>query len=511
MIRRNFFAAGVRASTSIFSLFVSLIIVVAAVSCASRGPAAKTSSEPVAVASKPSNIPIDPSGAQPMSKADFLKTTNSDDPAVIALAETVESKVEEARKLKFKEPVRKAQIDRKQLLQYLEIDLRENADPVGERVDQVAFELFGLLESGQDLMQISKDLQTNEIAGFYDPEVKALFVLKDSPDDELDEETMAHELCHALEDQYYNLKAVDDELEKIDRYNNDRNFAWASVCEGSAMLLTIQYGMEGMNFSDLADTTDMESVETDPAPEEDPNANEVDARTRPMGAGELHSATDMMNAPPILTRSLMDRYISGATFLTRAGLIVQSANDSDLERAFADPPLSSEQIYHPEKYWDPKLRDDPRIVKSEDVTYLLGKNWKKIGSNVLGEIGVAVLTDETEEEDAAGTDMSELLLTPNRTTIESEGWDGDLYTVYENNAGAAIVVWTSVWDAPIDAKQMEAAVRGPEGVLTTTKIKGDQLVAVYGRGVEKSLLQTIADRSLATLSTQDPVPLKIKK
>ncbi len=58
-------------------------------------------------------------------------------------------------------------------------------------------------------------------------------------------------------------------------------------------------------------------------------------------------------APPMIQRSLMGSYILGMNFVLQGNAsALMALNADDLNRAFRNPPRSTEQILHPEKYWD---------------------------------------------------------------------------------------------------------------------------------------------------------------
>ena len=65
----------------------------------------------------------------------------------------------------------------------------------------------------------------------------------------------------------------------------------------------------------------------------------------------------------------------------------------DLERAFRDPPVSWEQVLHPEKYWNAYGLDLPRPVAIPDLSPKLGDGWALSGEGGLGELILAILTD----------------------------------------------------------------------------------------------------------------------
>ena len=102
-----------------------------------------------------------------------------------------------------------------------------------------------------------------------------------------------------------------------------------------------------------------------------------------------------------------------------------------IDEVYRDPPLSTEQILHPEKY-----REKPDYPMSIDLGSLAaGEGWKEAGRNVLGEMQLAILLKKHGGKAAAA------------------GWDGDRYAVFEGPKGKLGLVWASTWDSEDDARE----------------------------------------------------------
>ena len=107
-----------------------------------------------------------------------------------------------------------------------------------------------------------------------------------------------------------------------------------------------------------------------------------------------------------------------------------------MDAAYANLPVSTEQIIHPERYPD----DVPQIVTLPPLTDTLGAGWRLVDENVLGEFGLQqVLQVGTSQEDAE---------------IASEGWGGDRYAVHwRDDESAFVLVARLAWDTPADADE----------------------------------------------------------
>jgi hypothetical protein len=113
-----------------------------------------------------------------------------------------------------------------------------------------------------------------------------------------------------------------------------------------------------------------------------------------------------------------------------------------VDAVHADPPLSSEQILHPERY--PK--DAPRSPDLDDLSPALGAGWTTRDSGVLGEwrtlLALRAYLEPDEAEKAAA------------------GWGGDRYAVLAGPAsGSAAWLLLTRWDTVRDAHEFFGAFR----------------------------------------------------
>ena len=179
------------------------------------------------------------------------------------------------------------------------------------RAEEVAAKLLGLIEFDDDLLGVAEE-SGDLAAAAYDPRTDELYVVEDavgvSP--ALVEFVLAHELNHALEDQHYDLS---------DRLGTgDRDLARTSLVEGTATVAMLRYARRFQNILALS-----------------------------LAAGGVDSGAE--GVPPFILDQLLFAYTGGARFVralfaeTGSWAVVNNA----LER---DPPVSSEQIMHPQKY-----------------------------------------------------------------------------------------------------------------------------------------------------------------
>lgn len=420
------------------------------------------------------------------------------DREIIELANRIEKEVEKIRRLKFKTPVKKGIYDKTRLAELLDREMKEDGTEEELRDAAKAYKIFGLIPDAMDLRNEIKELMLEQIAGFYDPKTAELRLMPGFAG-AMQEILMAHELCHALDDQHFDLRAMEKAIEGGVGSNDDRSFAFRAVAEGCATNLMMQFAM-GMMTRPGARKEDLADMDN------------------PAFSGEKAK-----NAPPILIKPLLEAYMGGAIFLGR-GNMLGVPREKDLEKAFSSPPLSSEQILHHEKYWEADKIDLPQEVSIPDIADLLGSGWKRAGSNVLGELGVAILTaapeekDEEESEEDPQAEAMKLFL-GKKTTDQSEGWDGDRYDFYEGPEGRGLLVWASVWDRESDAREMQEwwsrgmdGKRATKSQLVVREKQSPILVCVASAkgGLDKipeSLLETIGQKSSAKEVSLPPRPV----
>jgi hypothetical protein len=296
--------------------------------------------------------------------------------------------------------------------------------------DQTAFRLLGLLPPDADVEKTLLDVLEEQAGGFYDPETKSFYLLDDMPK-EITPLLTAHEMTHALEDQHYDIdgriaKVIDDD---------DASFALSALVEGSATAAAAVYV-----------------------------ANRVTAgKLDPDHLGAIGGAvpTVRLNAMPgVMRRQLLGPYVLGLTFLERGGLerLKDGFPKADVDAAWAHPPRSSEQILHPQKYWDPARRDEPKRIGIPNPSRRLGKGWERAGSGVLGELtlGCLVGAETPEAEDLASGAIP-------WTNEAASGWGGDRFELW-TKGDAALVLLATVWDTEKDAAEFAAALpRGRGG------------------------------------------------
>ncbi len=291
--------------------------------------------------------------------------------------------------LPVKTPLKKSLRTREEIRDYVLKQLREDKDPAKRYADRQALVKFGLLPRDFDLDAFLVDLLSEQIAGLYDPRGGEFYIADWIAPGAQREMVMAHELTHALHDQHFQVEKWSDAAKP----NDDAGLARSAVIEGAATVAMFDYLMRGQQHS----ARDL------------PNLGPL--MRAQMGA-EMANTPQMVKAPPFLRDVLLFPYIAGAVFAQE--VLKAGPSWKEFTRVFEEPPLSTQQILHPEKYLNEVA---PAAVDLPDLTRNLPSGWKKLDDNVLGEFSAhAMLKQLLDEERAASV---------------SPAWTGDRYAIYE--------------------------------------------------------------------------------
>ena len=267
---------------------------------------------------------------------------------------------------------------------------------------------LGMLPTGYDWIEAIQELLGEQGAGFFDPRSKKLYLREDMPAGEI---ILAHEVGHAIQDQHFDLHRMQGDP----RENEDRSFAIGAVIEGDATLVMVDYMRKTLSVWKALKLV----------------GNLI--KIMSMDQQKLEQA------PLYIRESLISPYISGLGFVQ---YLRQRGGKGLVNRAFREPPVSSEQILHPRKYL---LGELPVKVTLPDLLPVLGAGWKMLHENTLGEFGVSALL--------RGSLASRL-----DAGAASAGWGGDRLRSYRHTDGRMVLVWRMAWDTPKDSREARAAL-----------------------------------------------------
>ncbi len=366
-------------------------------------------------------------GKKLLSEGDKLADEQQPTEAVIRYKQAFEQLLPGLRHLPFRTEVKRDVTDRGDLKALLLKEVDEDQSPAEFRAGELAFKAFGLINKELDWKATMIRVYAEEIAAFYDPKTKTMHLIRESAtepkkvgffesllgkkggfDKDENKTVIAHELTHALADQHYDLDAMHNAVKKDD----DRSLAVSALIEGEATL-----AMVGSQMTDW----DGSQITAFPAADLD----RIFSLMMPLMP--MTSGAGLREAPPILADSLLFPYLRGLVFCAQ---LTNKGGWGAVDGAYYQPPQSTEQILHPEKYLDQP--DPPTTI---DLGVLSpGTGWTEVGRNVLGEFQLGVLLRRHGGKSIAA------------------GWDGDRYAIFENGDHKLGLVWLSTWDTIDDAR-----------------------------------------------------------
>ncbi|MEL7061223.1 MAG: hypothetical protein AAGN46_14470 [Acidobacteriota bacterium] len=384
---------------------------------------------------------IAPAGADPTPRAPQVVSSDAllPEPVEALPAEKLarlERLVESAVRLRRLEPQRAVTVGlmpadaledelRRLLSEEVPADEMENTERV--------LKLLRLIPADASLESLYLELLSTQIAGYYDIE-RDFLALVEGVEEEMGSTLLeqrgadavwVHEIVHALQDQVFELQP---ELDGNLAFS-DRLLAHSALVEGDATYTMIGhvFGVEVGRLPDARGTIDSMATES-----EDVGASTPDAQA-------------LAEAPAILRETLLFPYMEGLSF---GGSLYLRGGHALVDRALReDPPTSSEQIIHPEKYLD--VRDEPVEIELPDLAGHLGRDWREAARGTFGELGLRILLAER----GVSADVAE---------AAAAGWGGDLFGLYSSDgddeaAPQELLAWITEWDDAGEATAFAAA------------------------------------------------------
>jgi IrrE N-terminal-like domain len=314
----------------------------------------------------------------------------------------------------LKHPVPCDFITKDKINKFLNDRVKEVAKPEEIRAEELTLKKFGLVPNDFDLAKNTVDLLTEQAAAFYDYDKKKLFITDSTPSDTR-EPVLAHELAHAIADQNYNLA----KFIRQGRKSDDGSTARLAVMEGQATWLMSEFLARkvGQSLKDSPTLLAMMSSVND-------------------GGSGQYPVFD--NSPLYLRLSLVFPYTKGMLFQN-------AVHDKDSQYGFAEvflkPPVSTQQIMHPEKYFSGVKPTEPDLPDPH-----LPKGYKSLVGGTLGELEHSIMLEQF-----SGKETAEKL---------APHWRGSTFALVENKKlGRVVLLYAVEWDTEDAARDYTSAYR----------------------------------------------------
>jgi hypothetical protein len=287
--------------------------------------------------------------------------------------------------LPIRKQVKRKLTSRDEVVSYLTKHMNDE-DVQRLRRSELVLKKFGLLPRDFDLEKLLVALLREQVAGYYDPKTKTVNLLDWVPMEE-QEPVMAHELTHALQDQFIGLqkwmKKGEKDLGEIkkdptadDIENDEMDDARQAVIEGQAETIMIQYALAPAGRS-ITDAPEL-----------------VEAMESTMVNGTPDSAV-FKDAPIFIRESLTFPYSYGMEFVVK--LMLKGGKQKAFASVLENPPHTTRQIMEPETYLSAE-RIEPIRVPDFKRDF---KDYKKFDIGAMGEFDVAVLVEQYAGREAS--------------------------------------------------------------------------------------------------------------
>lgn len=289
---------------------------------------------------------------------------------------------------------------------------QEVAEFVGRQLDsergreQVAgqeavYRILGIIPDTLQLKPLLQRLLEEQIAGYYDPKTKVLYVV-DGAKPELLRQTVAHELVHALQDQYLNIDSI-----QASTTDADRQTAAQAVLEGQAVFMQLRVEPSTASIIKMPGGWD---------------------RIRELIRDGSVGMPVFASAPRAIREGLLFPYLGGADFVRR---FILKRPEKEL---LTDLPVSTRQILSDAAYFAASPAE--RVVPVS-VSIPAARVGTAVFSNTLGEFDTRLVLGQRISDDAL-------------VRRAAGGLAGDRFTLFKSADGESLV-WATVWDSPVDA------------------------------------------------------------
>ncbi|NMB54991.1 MAG: hypothetical protein GYA15_09845 [Leptolinea sp.] len=350
-------------------------------------------------------LPVNPHGGEASHPSSDLSNSLADQ------MNEIQEQVSEIRGLQPLHPINRAVLTTKELEEKVKTEFFKDYSAQDAKDDGLLLSTLGLLPRDYDLINLYTRLYSEQIAGYYDSETKEMYVVQGQTFGGIERMTYAHEYTHTLQDQTYDLQNGLKVNTKNCRVNTEYCAAVTALLEGDAVFTEQQWLFRSSSDTDRADLQAFYTSYASPV---------------------------FDSAPQYLKDDFMFPYQQGLEF-------VYSLNDRGsydlVDKAFKEPPVTTEQIMHPDKYPEEK----PLEITLPELKKILVDGWQEVESNILGEwYTYLVLSD--------GLD-AKYQLPKNVARQAAAGWGGDRFAIYVRPADQAVVfLLYTRWDSQADAR-----------------------------------------------------------
>lgn len=357
-------------------------------------------------------------------------------------------------------------VDDEQFVEALRDSPESPTSTSGPTPEQSRNDVYG---AAHFLVDEARAIEQEETMGFYDPERRTIFLRRTAEGDTAKlplSWVLAHEMGHALQHQHFPL------LAGLTSGDAEARLSYRALLEGDATVTMLAYAAE-------ASWLPLNRVLA--------NALDEIERGKVNNLTRLGPPRALSLAPPLLRERFLFPYTAGTAFVAQ----LHRAGGFDLvNRAYQRPPVTTEQVLHPQKYLD----GEGAAVFSE---LPVPEGAKAVARGHFGELHVLGLLEGCVGRTAAAE--------------AAAGWGGDAFVI--SRAGdRMITMWSTVWDSERDAEEFEEAVslcftehaadsvmRIGDRVSVLIGLSADQMAAMHDRLLKSPVSRGLARPAIAAV------------
>ncbi|MEZ3116762.1 Hvo_1808 family surface protein [Halobaculum sp. MBLA0147] len=345
------------------------------------------------------------------------------------------ARVERVRKLEFERTVPVELLGRDTYRERYASGPDENTSEAFRQFDNAKFEALFLINESTDSLETQSTNRGASVGGFYSPSQDRIVVVSENTTQpKLSEVTLSQELFHALQDQQFDLSA-------LNYSTREKHNAADGIVEGDGNLVDRLYQRRCEAEWDCFEDTSNGSGSS--------------------GGGLANIGVYFVKFQP---------YSDGPTFVSQ---LKREGGWAAVNAAYENPPASTSAVISPEEYGE----EEPKTVRLADRT---GDDWQRVrppGRVDYAEVGQAGIASmfayplyaaESGEQPPRivgprewlnYTASGELSDTDplNYGFAAAEGWAGDRMHVYRDADNETGYVWRIAWESPEEAAEFRDA------------------------------------------------------
>lgn len=322
------------------------------------------------------------------------------------IATTAMAKASQIRGLAAKKTVPCEIHNQEEVRTFLIDAIKTRIPPEKLKSDELIYKAIGFLPDDFDYVQGMINLYVSQLGGYYDPE-KHHYVMAGWIPEIMQTAVAVHELTHALQDQYFNLKDFTDDS----KFTTDEILARQALVEGDATAVMTDYALLAQGKS-LKDQKDVEAM----------------VLQNVIGLGFMGG-----NAPNSVKLSLLFPYASGLRFVHS---FLRKGGYKAIDGLYKNPPKSTMEILHPEKYTG-KIETSTNDKEDRISPDIKGEDIK---TDVIGEFVISTILSECINGQIAAE--------------AAAGWKSDkVFLRNDPDSNKSSVIWRTIWQSSEDAQK----------------------------------------------------------